>query len=86
MDSYCVDLLKIGLSGGKEYTSSVRRRFIRYFVELLVLGVRILRPGILLLGGLSTSSKLPTDKVGEYLADIIAGCSVELRVGVLRGP
>ena len=26
-DSYCVNLLKIGLSGGKEYISSVWRRF-----------------------------------------------------------
>ena len=86
MDSYCVDLFKIGFSDGKEYNSFVRRRFIRSFVELLVPGARILCPGILLLGGLSTSSKRPTDEVGEYLADIIAGCSVELCVGVLRGP
>ena len=48
--------------------------------------MRIWLPGILLLNGLSMSSKRPIDEVGEYLADIIAGCSVELRVGVLRGP
>ena len=85
-DSYCVDLLKIGLFGGKEYTSSVRRRFIGSFVELLVSGVRILLPGVLLLGELTTSSKRPTDEVEGYLTDIIAGCSIGLRVGVLRGP
>ena len=55
-------------------------------MELLVPGARILRPGILLLGRLSTSSKRPIDGVGGYVTDIVAGCSVELRVGVLRGP
>ena len=79
-------MLEIGLFGGKEYTSSVRRRFIGSFVELLVSGVRILLPGVLLLGELTTSSKRPTNEVGGYLTDIIAGCSIGLRVGVLRGP
>ena len=55
-------------------------------MELLVSGVRILLPGVLLLGELTTSSKRPTDEVGGYLTDIIAGCSIGLRVGVLRGP
>jgi hypothetical protein len=31
------------------------------------------------------ASKHPADEVGECLAGIIAGCLVELRVGVLRG-
>ena len=85
MDSYCIDLFKIGFSGGKEYTSFVRRRFIGSFVELLVPGVRILLPGALLLSGPSMSSKRPTDGVGGRVADIVAGCSRGLRIGVLRG-
>ena len=85
MDSYCADLFKIGLSGGKEYTSFVRRRFTGSFVELLVPGVRILLPGALLLSGLSTSSQRLTDGVGGHVADIVAGCSRGLRIGVLRG-
>ena len=31
------------------------------------------------------ASKHPADGVGGCLAGVIAGCSVELRVGVLRG-
>ena len=55
-------------------------------MELLVSGVRILLPGVLLLGELTMSSKRPTNEVGGYLTDIIAGCSIGLRVGVLQGP
>ena len=52
-------------------------------MELLVPGVRILLPGALLFSGPFTSSKRPTDGVGERVADIVAGCLVELRAGVL---
>ena len=53
-------------------------------MELLVPGVRILLPGALLFSGPFTSSKRPTDGVGERVADIVAGYLVELRAGVLR--
>ena len=55
------------------------------FYGVLVSSTRIWLPDILLLSGLSTSSKRPTDGVGGRAADIVAGCSVELRVGMLRG-
>ena len=55
------------------------------FYGALVSDVRILLPGVLLLGGLSTSRKRATDGVRGYVADIVAGCLVVLRVGVLRG-